>query len=396
MLTLGIAPYILFPALGLVALAMGLLSRRYSAAALALGLTGLLALTAASTSIVTAPATAVVDPTKVDQVAEPLKETIAQLRHQLESAQRSAVKSTPTPTPTPAPTVATPSEIAQLQAKLDQARTELEQTQSEHRAEQNRREEAERKREAAERASAEAAIRTADLVQKIGLSDGRIAELESKLGAAQAGLGAARTEIAGLKKELEKQPPSSPPDPARIREKLASGDASHWTAHPERGLIAGRRGSWYVVRLLQGGAGWDFPDREFALADTQRIAASAARLREDVLRPLSKAGIEWRLYARGAADARPVAGPAGREVSYHPLKPDGTYPPQAEARARIPVRVQNDELPTLRADWLRQIVHPVIGAAGATDIAILENPPRAGHGRKAELVLYVEWPSPPR
>jgi hypothetical protein len=53
--------------------------------------------------------------------------------------------------------------------------------------------------------------------------------------------------------------------------------------------------------------------------------------------------------------------------------------------------VQNEALPTLRAEWLRGIVRPVIGSIGADDIEILENPPRLGQGRTAELVFFVEW-----
>jgi hypothetical protein len=45
------ATLLLFPGLGLVALAIGLLSRRYTASALAIGLIGLLTLTTASTWI---------------------------------------------------------------------------------------------------------------------------------------------------------------------------------------------------------------------------------------------------------------------------------------------------------------------------------------------------------
>ena len=52
---------------------------------------------------------------------------------------------------------------------------------------------------------------------------------------------------------------------------------------------------------------------------------------------------------------------------------------------------ENEDLPTLEADWLREIVRPALAAVASGDIDILENPPQQGHGRTAELVLFVEW-----
>jgi hypothetical protein len=57
----------------------------------------------------------------------------------------------------------------------------------------------------------------------------------------------------------------------------------------------------------------------------------------------------------------------------------------------VTVPVQNEDLPTLRADWLREIVRRVLGAVVSGDIEILENPPRQEHRRTAEIVLFVEW-----
>lgn len=382
------APFVLFPALGLVALSIGLLSRRYSAAALAIGLAGLLALTVASTWLITAPPLT---------VTAPLPESLAPKN------KTEPLKDTP---PALAPVVSTsPSpvspDVAQLQTNLEKAQSELERLRSERRAEQALREEAERKREVAERVSADASLQAR-------VAEEKIVDLRTKLGDAQAARVSAEHRLAlAQQKAGSPQPPPAPSQPspsptllnaADIRQRLVSGGGRHWTAQKlDRELISGWNGEWYLVRLLRNGEAWSFRDREFALADASKdIAASAAQLRDELLLPLSKTPTRWHLYVRGTADARQVVGPAGREVAYLPLQPDGTYAPQSEARARIPVRIQNDRLPQLRADWLRQVVHPVIGAVGAKDIAILENPPGPDQGRTAELVLYVERASPPR
>jgi hypothetical protein len=57
----------------------------------------------------------------------------------------------------------------------------------------------------------------------------------------------------------------------------------------------------------------------------------------------------------------------------------------------VNVLAKNDDLPTLRADWLREIVRSVLGDVVSGDIDILENPPQQEHARTAELVLFVEW-----
>jgi hypothetical protein len=113
-------------------------------------------------------------------------------------------------------------------------------------------------------------------------------------------------------------------------------------------------------------------------------------LRDDVLVPLSQAGKYWRLFVRGAADVRPVGGPAARELSYLPRLPDGTHNPEPKVK-QVTVPIQNADLPNLRADWLREIIRPALGALVSGDIDILENPPQQEHERTAELVLFVEW-----
>jgi hypothetical protein len=126
------------------------------------------------------------------------------------------------------------------------------------------------------------------------------------------------------------------------------------------------------------------------IKDHRRVRDALYGAPADVLVPLSQAGKYWRLFVRGAADARRVAGPISRELSYLPRLPDGTHTSGPRGK-RVTVLVQNEDLPTLRADWLREIVRPVLGAVVSGDIDILENPPHQGHGRTAELVLFVEW-----
>jgi hypothetical protein len=327
------ATLLLFPGLGLVALAIGLLSRRYSASALAVGLTGLLALTTASTWI---------------SSAGPMTDTTQ------------------------------PSKLMSNNAELKETKT-VEPLVGELHDERSRRADSQRSDADDRRATAETA---------------RATELEEKLREAQHGKAEAEREVASLQaklRDVQPTPPSPrPPDLQIVRRKLADGDRPYYATQGERELIPGRRGTWYVVRLLQGGRDWNFADRQFVLSDSTEIKASMVHLRDDVLVPLSQAGKYWRLFVRGAADARQVAGPVGRELSYLPRLRDGTH--ASEPRGKwVTVPVQNEDLPTLRADWLRAIVRPALGAIVSGDIDILENPPQPEHEKTAELVLFVEW-----
>jgi hypothetical protein len=315
------ATLFLFPGLGLVALAIGLLSRRYMGSALAVGLIGLLTLTTASTWI---------------SSAGPMMDTTRPSKPMSDNAEPKETK-------------------ADAERLVGELRDER---------------------------------------RKASAATARATELEGKVHEAQHGKAEAERKMALLEAKLRDVRPTPPsprsPDLQIVRRKLADGDRPFYTTQEERELIPGRRGTWYVVRLLQGGRDWNFADRQFVLSDSTEIKASMAQLRDDVLVPLSQAGKYWRLFVRGTADARRVAGPVGRELSYLPRLPDGTHASEPRGK-RVTVPIQNEDLPTLRADWLREIVRPALGAVVSGDIDILENPPQQEDVRTAELVLFVEW-----
>jgi hypothetical protein len=354
------ASLLLFPGLGLVALAFWLLARRYSTAAFAVGLTGLLALTTASTWITAAGP--VTDTKRADELAAEntgLRDRVRGLTDELAEARKRATE--------------LEVEVARLAAALQ--------------AEQN-------KRTQAERDAAEAGRRAADETARVAQFEKKAREAEQAKSEAERTVRALEVKVASLEErpaDLRPAPPApKSPDLQSIRKKLTEGHEPFFTAQQEREFISGRKGTWYVIRPLRRGQVWSFEDRQFVLPDPGEIKASLVRFRDDVVVPLSEAGKQWRLYVRGAADARRVAGPVARELTYLPRLPDGTHAPDHRGK-RVAVPVQNEALPTLRADWLREIVRPVLGAAGSGEIEILENPPQQGHERIAELVLYVEW-----
>lgn len=361
MFAFDIAPLLIFPGLGLVALALGLLSRRYSRSAFVVGLAGLFAITTGSMWITTA------GPMKV--VAPPPDATFTGKPNSPTEVKDPGAAPAGLPTPID-PVQPINSEIESLKNQLA-----LEQT--------NR---------------AEAEKRASRTTEKFSELEGMLARTDQDLRKTQKERATAVQELDALKLELERvksappalPPPPATPDPEDIRRKLESGHPQYYVAEPESGLISGMEGTWYSVQLRQAGKSWNFDDRQFVLADAAEIKASVSRLRDDVLIPLSKSKTDWRLFVRGAADARPVSGPVAREVAYLPRLPDGTHAPNSTPR-RVPIVVQNQELPILRADWLREVIRPLLANSTTAEIEILENPPQPEHDRTAELVLWVNW-----
>ena len=337
------ATLVLFPALGLVALAIGLLARRYSTPALGVGLTGLLVLTSASTWITSA------GPAMDTQLIGTLN-----------------------------------GEISKLKSEQDALRTELDSAR--RRPTQSQLDEAQRTAAVAIAQATEMAGHRRGLQRDLDAEKDKHADAQRRTTIAEARLVELGREAQG--RRTQEAPP--PPNPEIIRRRLIAGDRQHYTVDDERQLISGYKGNWYVVRLLQRSRPLTFADRQFVLTDASGIKDSIVRLREDVLAQLPLTAKQWKVFVRGTADQRRVAGPVGRELSYLPRLPSGTHESATKGKL-VAVPVQNEDLPTLRADWLREIIRPVMGSLGTADIEILENPPQQGQGRTAELVLYVEW-----
>ncbi len=365
------ATFLLFPGIGLICLALALLVRRYSASALAVGLTGLLTLTAASTWI--AAARPMVNETQRNSLTAPddaLKYAMERLKvdnaHKLKAEQQGRVYAERRAMSAESQAEALTAKYADLERALRKM----------------------------EKAETEAKRNSSFQIRRLSNSVAEIKKLNEAIRKANEGKREALSRVAALEKQLQSSrvapPAPSMPDAAAIRRKLETPNSHYFVLKKDQALIAGRKGEWYVVRLLRAGGEWQFADRQFALPDASELKANAKRFRTDILAPLSRTGKRWTLFVRGSADGRRVAGPVRRVLPYLPLLPNGTYSPKATSK-RLAIPVQNEHLPMLRADWLRKIVQSALSPMKATDIAILENPPQPGNSRMAELVMVVEW-----
>jgi hypothetical protein len=342
----NIATTVNFASLGLVALALGLLVRRYSHRALAIGLIGLFALTTSLTWISYAgPAIPEIPPANGErEQIRVLEKRVAALK--IENDQIRADHDT------------MQARLGDAQRDADQAKAEIKRLSAELQAE---RDTAKRNQEAA---------------------SARIVELETKI-----------AKLEELLKAIPQQPPPSPqpkgtpldiPSPFYSSERLE-----------QRTLVAGLTGNWYVIRLKLGGKPLSFDDGQYRLPGAvQELTESALQLNKKLLVPIRQVAKSTRLFLRGTADDRPLLGTPKelevRELKILPRLPDGTYE-AAPRRVSLPAHFHNKDLPNLRADWLRQHVRPLLQSVASSDIEILDNRPSPNNERTAELIVFVEW-----
>lgn len=427
---------LLFASLGLVALALGLLARRYSALVLGAGLAGLLGLSMSATWIARAGmqgngpdprvrqleslaadqqrdigrrdaevgrlnvrvADLEKQAAKVDELSSVIKGleakladeqrnsrskdgAIASLRKQLEA---------PPPSGSEGPQSR---EIARLTKELEEARLAAAREKNEG---ASKAEDLSKKLEAATRENEKLKTERAGAASQQPAPDPR--QPRTRLGFAPRSAGGVQPPP-----QQPSDPPPAPGSRPTVAAELQRRLADRWTtpyfkAEPLRAteLVSGLRGSWYVVRLDANGRPLAFANRRFSSPEAaDAIKASARALDQELIAPVKASAQQVQLFFRGTADQRRYAGrdempPAGHEVAYLPRRPDGSFD-AARRMQRSGAVVRNGELPNLRADWVRRTIAPVLAERGFTDLDILENPPAPGRARTVELVMFVKW-----
>ncbi|MDX2259829.1 MAG: hypothetical protein NW205_13060 [Hyphomicrobiaceae bacterium] len=364
--TIGLVCGLALTAIGLVAVA-----RRYSASGFAVALIGLLGIAFAGTWSV---------------------RELAQLRAAVVTS----------PAPPAAPTVPEPNQAVQ------EALTRARDAESLAATATSERDEARRKAEDAE--AALTTERTARDAAREAARQEAAADAQSRAEAsAKAALARAEEEIAGLRRriaELERPPAASDPTVpvtevvAYMRSLIGKRlDTPFYEIAPLPGaeLVEGLTGSWYVLRLKVDGVPLTFPDARFRLdGDPARMGPGIEQAQRDVLDPVALLAKDHRVFVRGSADARRVIGsdadqPSAQQLAVLTPLGDGRYG-RSTAQRPIMTPLRNDDLPALRADWLRGR----LTAAGMSEpIDILATTPSANPGggvqRTAEIVLYVDW-----
>ena len=407
MTTFTVATTVIFASLGLIALAFGLLARRYSFRVFAVGLVGLLVLATASTWITLAW------PAIVNQLTSGLnrKLTAAKLEIQDMHGQLLTYDSQ---------VQTLNSKYFALQKKYNAVETRLEKEirggKQAADLEKNRADDLDAKLKAEQVSHTKAVSKAVTVEAQCKKKSQQLAEKTKE--AEQLKKEWDKERVKHIKTKGSLQICESNTEPSKEKPKkyilptispqiLRAGlsrqlNADCYLSDPlrRRELVAGYTGNWYILRLKHHGKPLQFGSGQFGIpGDKKQIEACVRQLHKEVINPVAKVAKRIRLFVRGSANSRRIIGPVGassiRFLTYLPLQKSGRYDLNSKQHS-VAVPIHNKDLPYLRAYWLRQLIRPVLATAKPRqqhieEINILQNIPLRKHNRTADFILYVKW-----
>ncbi len=168
-------------------------------------------------------------------------------------------------------------------------------------------------------------------------------------------------------------------------------------AYPDRELIRGRAGRYYVVDLKNASSGvrFFFDGGKYTLARSSQEFRTA--LNSFVGEILSKfeGKVDYALFVRGSADQKPYegtfeAGAEYRRIPFVRALGGDKYGVEMSER-RVDGRVRNADLPDLRAAFLQKIVAETYPTKPPTILEGAVTPKTDNRDRNVELIMYVNW-----
>ena len=166
---------------------------------------------------------------------------------------------------------------------------------------------------------------------------------------------------------------------------------------PERELISGRSGKYYVVSLknADNAVKFTFPNGQYTLPKSNRALSKTLRsFSRDILNRLH-GQVDYQLFVRGSATRSNFTGKQANDhrysqISYLPSLSDNRYESSPNTQF-FTQEINNNDLPNLRAAFLQELVaqsypvkKPIILEGEVTDKL---NP----SDRSVSLILYVGW-----
>jgi hypothetical protein len=167
--------------------------------------------------------------------------------------------------------------------------------------------------------------------------------------------------------------------------------------YPDRELIRGRVGRYYVVDLKNASSGvrFFFEGGKYTLArGSQEFRSSLNTFIGDVLSKFEgKVGYE--LFVRGSADAKPYEGAFEEGADFRRFQVakalgNDKYGTAMTERV-LESRVRNRDLPDLRAAFMQRLVAETYPTKPPTILEGQVTDKTADRDRNVELILYVDW-----
>lgn len=167
--------------------------------------------------------------------------------------------------------------------------------------------------------------------------------------------------------------------------------------YPDREVISGQKGSYYVIDLkdAQSGIKFGFQAGKYTLDRSDRQFRKAlSKFMRDVVEKLDGRR-DYKLMVRGSADAAAYIGRQNkdyfyRQIAYLPQVRDGRYV-NNQSNRKLNARIENDDLPFLRAKYLKELVSDVFPAIEASILEGKVSPKINLKDRNAELILFIDW-----
>lgn len=167
--------------------------------------------------------------------------------------------------------------------------------------------------------------------------------------------------------------------------------------YPERELVGGRQGKYYVIDLKDAANGirYYFEGGKYSLArGNAEFRSSLNAFIADVLKKID-GKVRYDLFVRGSADAKPYQGRMERGLEYPSIAllrhaGNDRYASQP-SELQLASTIKNEDLPNLRAAFMRDVVaenYPVKRPM-VLEGAVSAKP--NDRDRNVELILFVDW-----
>ncbi len=167
--------------------------------------------------------------------------------------------------------------------------------------------------------------------------------------------------------------------------------------YPDRELIRGRVGRYYVVDLKNAALGvrFFFDGGKYTLARSSQEFRGALNSFVSEILTKFEGRADYALYVRGSADQKPYQGgfePGAefRRIAFVRALGGEKYGLEMGER-RVDGRVRNVDLPDLRAAFLQKIVTETYPTKPPTILEGAVTPKTDDRDRNVELILYVDW-----
>ena len=186
----------------------------------------------------------------------------------------------------------------------------------------------------------------------------------------------------------------------RLKEKMAARLSTpnyDVEVYPDKELIRGRQGRYYVVDMKNAASGirYFFDGGKYTLArGNQEFRSSLNAFVGDILSKF-EGNVRYDLYVRGSADQKPYAGRFEPGNEFHNIRyvrnlGGDKYGLETSER-RIVDTVRNQDLPDLRAAFMQKLVADNYPLKTPIILEGAVSPKTDDRDRNVELILFVDW-----